>query len=436
MKTKALSILIIGMLLSVCAVSAYADLPGLKLNFTCKKVDGAVEVYRDGKLYTKYTYKDTTLPYLYPLLSPSGIPVTREYPMKSVPQDQQDHPHHRSMWVGLENVNGSDFWTDGDKSGKIVNSSLDFDGVPGYWAIHTVNNWIGKDGKTIATENRRITFLSCDYGVVISTRIDLKAEQNELSLGGTKDGFFAIRLAPGLQLKGGTGHILNSQGDTDAICWGKRANWCDYTGKIDDKTVGITIFDSPLNYGHPTYWHARDYGLLAANPFGGKDFTNNPDNDSTLAIGSNETVSFVYSVLIHDGKLDKATLNTICDDVVGRGPSKTVVPGVERKMIGDSQYAIVNRAKKPEKPKVEPKPAVAPAKTAPTTPASVKPATSTKPASPARPAVSTKPAANAGPTVKKPASTAKPTSKAKPASSKKKSSKTKKAVKKTANEQS
>ena len=33
-------------------------------------------------------------------------------------------------------------------------------------------------------------------------------------------------------------------------------------------TVTIAIFDHPGNPGYPTYWHARGYGLFAANPLG------------------------------------------------------------------------------------------------------------------------------------------------------------------------
>ena len=34
------------------------------------------------------------------------------------------------------------------------------------------------------------------------------------------------------------------------------------------KTYGVAVLDDPRNPLHPTRWHVRAYGLLAANPFG------------------------------------------------------------------------------------------------------------------------------------------------------------------------
>ena len=66
----------------------------------------------------------------------------------------------------------------------------------------------------------------------------------------------------------GTGHIVQSTGVRDGATWGKRAEWCDYYGPVEGQVVGIAIFDHPSNPAHPTWWHVRDYGLFAANPFG------------------------------------------------------------------------------------------------------------------------------------------------------------------------
>ena len=98
--------------------------------------------------------------------------------------------------------------------------------------------------------------------------ITLKASNGELTFGDTKEGTMAVRLAETMRLKGkaGQGHIVNSAGVRDGQTWGKRAEWCDYYGPVEGRTVGIAIFDHPKNPRHPTWWHVRDYGLFAANP--------------------------------------------------------------------------------------------------------------------------------------------------------------------------
>lgn len=309
-------------LLIVSAVGAVAMPEGFATDFTYKESDGAVDIMKDGKVVARYVYKDTPKPYLYPIASPAGIEVTRNYPMKNVAGEPTDHPHHRSMWVAFGDINGVDFWTEGEKTGKIVQKSIDLDPIsPGpYWSIHTKNDWVTADGRTLAADERKIAFYSCKHGTLITTMIRLIAPTCQLRFNDSKEGFFGIRLAPSLTLKDGKGHILNSEGHTDADAWGKRARWVDYTGEINGKAVGVTMFDSTANYGYPTYWHARDYGLLAANPFGGKAFSGDAKNESPMVLGYTTSRTFVYTTLVHDGKLDAETLEKIADEVGGSRP--------------------------------------------------------------------------------------------------------------------
>jgi len=290
-------------------------------DFTYEHKDGSVEVMKDGKVVARYVYKDTPKPYIYPLLAPSGEAVTREFPaQQDAAGKPADHPHHRSMWLAFGNVNGIDFWADGEKMGKIVQTSIQFDSVsPGYWNIHTTNDWIGPDGKKVLEEERRYSFLSCPQGTLISTMLMLRATEGEVKLNDTKEGFVAIRLAPGIAMLNGKGSIVNSEGQKGNDCWGKRARWVDYTGEVNGKTVGVTMFDVPTNHGYPTYWHARDYGLLAANPFGGKAYTSDEKNDSTYKINYGDGIRLVYITLIHDGRLAADEINLIADQVTGKG---------------------------------------------------------------------------------------------------------------------
>lgn len=330
MRSSMRFILVLGALALLAATCANAQLPGLKRDFTYKEADGAVDVLRDGVVVARYVYKDTPRPYIYPLIAPNGEQVTRSYPMKKVAGEPTDHSHHRSFWIGFGDVNGVDFWTDGEKSGKIVQKSIDFKPLsPGYWSIHTINEWIGSDGAKVCEDERYVTFMSCDHGILINTVLLIKATEAKLVFGDNKEGFFAVRLAPPLQLAGGSGHILNSEGQKDNECWGKPARWCDYTGEINGKTCGITMFDSPLNHGHPTYWHVRDYGLFAANPFGGETFTQNPENNSSLTIERGGSSRFLYSVLVHDKELDAKTLDTIAAQAVGRGYKSAPIDNAE-----------------------------------------------------------------------------------------------------------
>lgn len=307
-------------LLALGSACVYAAPPGFARDFTYQQADGAVDILKGDKVMARYVYKDTPRPYLYPLLSPSGLAVTRNYPMKTVAGEPTDHPHHRSMWIGFGDVNGADFWTDSDKTGKIVQKSIDFKpiAIGPYWSIHTTNDWILPDGKKLMQDERKVAFYTCKYGTLIVTALTLTASECGIKLGDSKEGFFAVRVAPTMAIKDGKGHIINSQGNKDVDAWGKSAKWVDYTGEVSGKPVGITMFDSHYNYGYPTYWHARDYGLLAANPFGGKAFTGEAKNESPFSIEYGNSARFTYVVLIHDGKVDAQTLDALADEVVGK----------------------------------------------------------------------------------------------------------------------
>lgn len=113
----------------------------------------------------------------------------------------------------------------------------------------------------------------------------------------------AIRLAPTMRLKGevGQGHIVNSEGVRDGATWGKRAAWCDYYGPVEGQVVGVAIFDHPSNPRHPTWWHVRDYGLYAANPFGIHDFEKKERGAGNLTIPAGESVTFKWRFYFHRG---------------------------------------------------------------------------------------------------------------------------------------
>ena len=118
----------------------------------------------------------------------------------------------------------------------------------------------------------------------------------------------AIRLAPTMRLKGnvGKGHILNSEGDKDKSTWGKRAAWCDYYGPVEGKTVGVAIFDHPKNPKHPTWWHVRDYGLFAANPFGVHNFEGGKKGIGDIVIEAGKSLTFKYRFYFHKGDSKQA----------------------------------------------------------------------------------------------------------------------------------
>jgi hypothetical protein len=81
------------------------------------------------------------------------------------------------------------------------------------------------------------------------------------------------------------------------------------SGPADGKTYGIAIFDHPSNLRHPTRWHARDYGLFAANPFCEAEMDKTqPKGAGDYKLSAGKALTLKYRVLLHEGEADPATL--------------------------------------------------------------------------------------------------------------------------------
>lgn len=275
------------------------------------QLEDRLRVQIDGELFTEYRFKGAPHVYFYPLLGPGGAHMTRHYPMQRDSEgEQHDHEHHRSLWYSHGAVNGVDFWAESAKAGKIVHDKfLDVKSENDSAVIRSANKWIAPDGSVICTDERVFRVYSRPKNErLFDFEITLFAGGKELVLGDTKEGTMAIRLAETMRLTHNkfnqgkpTGHIVQSTGVRDKETWGKQAEWCDYYGPVGDKVLGVAIFDHPSNPRHPTWWHVRDYGLFAANPFGQHDFERKPAGTGDLKIPAGQSVTFKYRFYIHEG---------------------------------------------------------------------------------------------------------------------------------------
>jgi hypothetical protein len=274
-----------------------------EIAFTEKKGSGEIEVSVGGQPFANYLYEGHAKPVIYPILGPGGIPMTRNFPFKEVEGEAKDHPHHQSFWYTHGDVNGISFWHLGKDAGLIETRKIEQKGA----SILSENEWKAPGGKVVLTDARTVTFSELPGGErAIDFEITLKASHGEVTFGDTKEGSMGIRTNSQLRVKpvgkNAPAHAINSAGDKDGSVWGKNAAWVAYWGKIDGKPAGIAIFDHPKNPRYPTTWHARDYGLVAANPFGLHDFQKKPKGAGNLAIKDGESATFRYRFVFYAGE--------------------------------------------------------------------------------------------------------------------------------------
>jgi hypothetical protein len=289
---------------------AAAQPPGAEVRLD--RESSAVTVTLSGKPFTRYVFAGHPKPILFPVHGPDGVPLTRSWPMVAdVAGEPHDHPHHESFWFNHGSVNGIDFWAHkADAEGRrprIEHVAITACTGGSTGVLETTNRWLAADGTVVCTDSRRLEFAGDDAVRTIDFAVTVRADHGPLVFGDTKEGTFALRVRPELQLKdtngskGAAGHIVNSAGERDAAVWGRPARWVDYHAPLDGRTVGVAILDHPANLRHPSHWHARDYGLFAANPFGLHDFTGAAKGAGDHTVPAGGALTLRYRVVLHRG---------------------------------------------------------------------------------------------------------------------------------------
>jgi hypothetical protein len=264
-----------------------------------------------GELLTEYHFDPgNARPFFYPVLGPTGQGVTRNFPMKpDVPGESKDHPHHRSMWSAYGEVNGTDNWSEGKNHAlQVPEGEPELVSGPVFGRLTARNRWVGADGKAELEEQRSLTI----YNVgpdrrLFDYEITFTAADGDVHFGDTKEGgILSFRVATSMD-GSREGRIENGRGGVgERECWGKPAEWCDYSGPVAGETVGIAVMDHPGNLRSPVHWHVRDYGLMTTNCFGDSAFAGAEGGhrgDYTLKAGG--SLSFQYRLLLHRGNAEQ-----------------------------------------------------------------------------------------------------------------------------------
>jgi hypothetical protein len=322
------SILLTGVFIVV--ISALQAQHKQEVKFVKAADENKIAVYIDGKLFTNFMYPQTMeKPVLIPVYTAGGTELTRGFPPK--PGEATDHPHHIGIWFSFENVNGIDFWNNSAaipaekksnygwiKTDKITSMK---DGKEGALSYHS--NWVTQQNNVLLEENTTFIFSGEGDKRIIDRTTTLIADTTVL-FKDAKDGLLGMRVIHALQIpetkdqqftddKGNVtivkktsdstanGNYITSENKQGNDAWSTRAAWCKLYGKVGNDSVSITMIDHPGNVNYPTFWHARGYGLFAANPLGENIFTNGKSSKN-ITLKKGEKITFHYRIIIQEGK--------------------------------------------------------------------------------------------------------------------------------------
>lgn len=306
------------LLLPLLLLMAFASCTAWSEPVELRREDKQIEVLIDARPFTTYSFDPAVAkPFFSPLRTARGTILTRGFPMRTdISGEDHDEPHQRGMYFAHGDINGLDFWGEAafpkwshhatSKFGRTVFRELNvLSGGPESGTLRVTFDLVAPDGTPIAKEMQTYLFRGRDETRIIDCEFIIQANHGPLKLGDTKEGTFAIRVAKGLDSP--PAHMVNSKGENgEKEIWGRQADWVDYYGYVGGEEVGIAIFDHPENFRHPTHWHARGYGLFAANPFGLREFTHDRHNDGSYMVSSGASLTLRYRVFIHHGDYRQA----------------------------------------------------------------------------------------------------------------------------------
>jgi hypothetical protein len=322
----------------------------LAIDLKENKAEKKVDVLVDGKLFTSYIYPANVMkPVLWPVMSPAGNMLTRSYGMVNKPGDRTDHPHHIGVWLNYGDVNGLDFWNNSeaipaerkDKYGTIYHRSVEkVESGTGKATLVTNSEWVAPDNTVMLKDKTSFDFIAYGNTRIIDRTTTLTAMIDEVKFTDNKEGMFAIRVARELELPSDKptslvdshgvvtrvekmdntyvkGNYRSAEGVEGGKVWGTRCRWMELSSEIKGEPISMVIIDNPGNVGYPTYWHARDYGLFAANTLGQKVFSNG-ENELNFSLKKGETVTIKYRLVIASENLTDAQINKLADEYASK----------------------------------------------------------------------------------------------------------------------
>ena len=310
------SIVIIGLIVTGLCTFAQTGTNSARL----ERHTGRIDVFIDEKPFTSYYFSpDVAKPYFMPLRTSSGLIVSRDYPLgntvtEAESKERSFEPHQRPLYFGHGNLNGLDFWEEpvfqkyyNDHPRQpyghmVVENVTELQAEGNGAGIQARFHLVDPNNRFVGEETQTFRFRGDGHTRIIDCEFVILASAGPVTMGDTKEGTFGVRLCR--QLSAPLVHMTNSNGaEGERAIWGKPADWVEYSGVISSVPVHVAVFDHPASFRHPTTWHARSYGLLAANPFGWREFSKDDNKDGSWTIPESKSLTFRYRVFIREGDL-------------------------------------------------------------------------------------------------------------------------------------
>ncbi|MDF2671728.1 MAG: hypothetical protein K0R67_4034 [Paenibacillus sp.] len=233
-------------------------------------------------------------PFIHPILAPDGKGILTE-------DAPAHHPWQHGLYIGLNDVNGIGFWSEGLNPTRIhldgtfhprLTQDAQVKDNCAIWSVRTEYRHPQGQPLLQETQSWELTDLGDHYQLHLNWQLQAEID---LTFGEYPYGGLFLRM-PFRHPSGGT--ALNSAGQRNAEAEGKRARWVAVQMPIQgrDNDAGIAIMDHPSNLEHPVPW--RVDGQLGISP--------SCSIAGPWRLNHGEIRSFQYSVIIFTGQIQES----------------------------------------------------------------------------------------------------------------------------------
>lgn len=263
---------------------------------TAIKIGNRIDVSINKLFFTSYIFAENEkYPYFFPVNAPSGSGVTS--------MRNGVWPHHSSLFLGCDEVNGGNYWNKDLNGGQIVSvreNILENNGPR--VVIENECIWKRPDAEPPIKDLRKIIITApskemfqIDFEVTLEMLMDVTIEK-------TNHSFFSGRMDASLTVENG-GTMIDADGALgEKGTFGKPSPWIDCFGKRGDIIEGMAIMQHPSNAWYPSPWFTRDYGFFSPTPMYW------PADDKATVLKKGETIHLKYRVLVHSGTNETAKI--------------------------------------------------------------------------------------------------------------------------------
>ncbi len=265
---------------------------------TAKVEHERIDVFIDGSLFTSYrTPSDWKFPYLWPVIGPSsGQSITIEQGI--------GHPHHRSLYLACDQVNGANYWQEGLERGRIISRGPRVVETGKRVFIEDTCDWVCPGQPSPVVDHRKVIITApteCIRAMVFEFDFEFKVDTTILN---SNHALFSAEVVPEVAVQGG-GLLTNAEGGKqEEGTFGIPCEWCDYSGNLNGHWEGIRIYQHPSNPGYPWPFFTRDYGFVSPTPMYWLP-------EEGVSYKAHDKVSLKFLIVVHAGDIQEKILESI-----------------------------------------------------------------------------------------------------------------------------